>query len=180
MTKTITTTLLTLILFTHYSMAQSSDETKTDPAAHLGFGIGLTYGGLGSRLVLNLTDGVGISGGVGYNFVGTGYNFALLLSPNSKTRTKAYFSGMYGTNTVLIIEGADDLNKSYTGVSLGMGMQIKSKSGNGNYLELGIIVPIRSSEYQDDIDDINRSNFINLESEPWPVLINIGYNIKFG
>ncbi len=166
--------VMALTLNTSFAQSDYSNEGQF----HLGLGLGLTYGGFGGRAVYNPTDYLGAFLGLGYNLDGLGYNFGLMGYLPSEGRVQAYLSGMYGTNAVIAVEFVDGSTEteSYTGVTFGVGMMLKSKKGNGNYWDFGILLPIRSSEYNDDIDALE-SFGVDVD-DPWPVLINVGYNIN--
>lgn len=172
--------LLFLILTVESTLAQSEDAPKysNKNKSSLGLGIGLTYGSIGGRFVHNPAENFGLFLGLGYNVVGVGYNAGLMYYIPSKTRTQAYFSGMVGTNAIIKVEDASQFDKSYFGASTGFGVVLKSRANPGSYWDFGIIAPIRSSSFNDDWDDIKNNPGIEIQNDPLPVLINIGYNFK--
>lgn len=163
------------------SNAQSEDSNSIyskNGKTHLGIGTGLTYGGLGARLAFSLHDNFGLIGGLGYNLVGLGYNAGVITYFPSSTKTQAYFCALYGYNSVIKVEGLSQLDESYNGPSFGFGMALNSRSNPGNYWDIGIIVPVRSSDFKDDWDIIKNNPSITVQSDPWPILVNIGYNFR--
>lgn len=160
--------------------AQSRSNTyQTADVTTLGMGLGLTYGGLGMKFTRNFNEYVGLMAGVGYNFDNLGYNIGTQLYLPSQSKAQAYVSAMYGTNGVIIVDDlyGDSFKESYTGVSFGFGINLRSKRTKGNFVELGLIVPIHGSDYKDDWDDIKNTSGIET-TDPWPVLINVGYNFN--
>lgn len=161
------------------TFAQNADSTtKYTPEFHMGIGTGLTYGGFGGRFVANPSKVVGLFVGCGYNIKSVGVNGGLIFTVPSKTRTKFYINPMYGYNAVIVIKGLDYLNKTYYGFSIGAGLKIVSRKNPGSYFDVGLIVPNRSSEYKDAWNEIQNSPIIEVQSNPWPVLLNIGYNFR--
>ncbi len=173
--KKVVPILLVILITINQSVAQSSDKNS----ATFGVGLGLPYGGIGARLGYNVADNFNLFGGVGYNFDGAGYNFGLLYSFPTEKRSEFYLDAMYGTNAVILVEGVgtEDLSESYTGLSFGAGFKINSLSKEGSYWDIGLIVPLRSSDYQDDVDVIKNNPAIDF-TEAWPILIVVGYNFS--
>ncbi|MEM9328587.1 MAG: hypothetical protein AAGA85_23170 [Bacteroidota bacterium] len=145
-------------------------------ASSFGIGLGLPYGALGIRGSTYLANGFSIFGGIGYHLVGVGYNFGILADFPSSHAFQFYLTAMYGTNGAIWIRGGSDENRVYAGPSFGMGMKINASGGN--YFDLGLLVPIRSSEFMDAYDRIDNSPFYEDVSSPWPVLIVLGYNFN--
>ena len=171
--------LLPFFVLSQNSIAQKSDDIGSKNFSHhLGIGLGLTYGTLGGRYVFSPVDVFGLSVGLGYNLVGLGYNFAGIFSIPSKSRTQVYLSGMYGCNAVIRVEGAEGYNDTYSGISFGAGVKLNSRKNPGNYWDLGLIVPIRSTKFSDDWDAIKNNPSMSVQSDPWPVLLNVGYNFR--
>ena len=152
--------------------------SSTQGHAAVGIGLGLPYGGIGARINYNPVNQATLFGGVGYNFAGVGYNLGLRFVIPSQRQTEFYLLGMYGTNASVRIKGDSDANESYHGPSVGAGVQINSLSREGNYWDIGLVLPFRSSEYDRDLDFLK--NYYSDVTEPWPVLITAGYNIKIG
>jgi hypothetical protein len=92
----------------------------------------------------------GFNGGLTYKFL-----------PEKKVTPVAQI--MYGYNAVIVVEGAEQYNKTYYGVSFGGGVEVKARK-SGNYWSFELLYPFRSSEYEDDWDAIKndpsyRDNF---------------------
>jgi len=152
------------------------DKKRTNEASmlNIGIGMGLTYGGIGGRLVLNPLDQLGLFFGLGYNIHNTGINLGAIYYVQSPVKTQLYLSGMYGYNAV-IVYGKE--KNEYNGPSFGIGLKINSKSKTGSYFDIGLIVPVRSDDFHSDIDKLSKNPNFDVK-KPWPVLINIGYNFR--
>ena len=127
----------------------------------------------------NAADHLNLFGGIGYNLVSVGYNFGLQYSFPSSRQSEFYLMGIYGNNAVIIVDGGgffEDFNESYFGPSFGLGLKVNSNKKEGNHWDIGLIVPIRSSNFNDDYDALDDSgvDFNTL----LPVLISVGYNFN--
>jgi hypothetical protein len=146
------------------------------PFANLGIGIGLDYGGIGARLSVLPIKAIALFGAVGYNFNGTGFNAGVSIQVLPKKKVTPTIKMMYGYNAVIALEGVDDFPKTYNGLTFGAGMQLNSKKGN--FFSAALLVPIRSQEYHDDMDELlNNPNITDLVPLP-PIGISIGYHFK--
>ncbi len=163
-------------------------QTETDkPKRHLssangettfGIGLGLPYGALGVRFGTNVTDGLNLFGGIGYHFAGLGYNVGVLKDFPSSARTQFYLTGMYGTNAAVKIEGTNAYDKVYTGPTVGLGIKINSLRTEGNYWDIGLLVPFWSEAFKSNLDKLdNDPNIVNFMKPP-PVLLVVGYNFN--
>lgn len=175
--------LFTVVLFIGQltAVAQTDDQVSIYNKAgstHLGLGVGLTYGGIGGRFVFSSKETLAIMLGAGYNVVGIGYNLGMMCYVPTDSKTQAYFSGMWGTNSAIKITGLPSADESYHGVSFGFGAIFNSNTRPGNYWDLGIIIPVRSAEFKEDWDAIKNWPGIEIQQDPFPILINIGYNFK--
>lgn len=144
----------------------------------LGLGIGLSYGAIGLRLGTNVIDGLNLFGGLGYQISGVGYNIGLLKDFPGSRMTHFYLTGMYGTNAAIKIVNLSEYDKVYTGPTFGLGMKINSRKTEGNYWDLGLLLPFRSSEYKNDERSVKKDPRISKFQASWPVLIVIGYNFN--
>jgi hypothetical protein len=146
-------------------------ETKT-ANINLGVGLGLDYGGIGGKLTFVPTPMIGIFGSIGYNLDGAGYNGGVIFRILPEATVCPYVSAFYGYNAVLVIEGRD--SKTYYGPSIGTGIELHRKN-KGRFWNFGVGIPIRSQEYQDDVDEILQNP--NYEStEALPFTLSIGYH----
>jgi hypothetical protein len=144
----------------------------------LGLGIGLPYGAIGLRFGTNITDGLNLFGGVGHQISGVGYNIGLLKDFPSSSMTQFYLTGMYGTNAAIKVLNLSEFDKVYTGATFGLGIKVNSRKTEGNYWDVGLLLPIRSSDYKDDETAVKNDPRISQFQAPWPVLIVVGYNFN--
>lgn len=142
-----------------------------------GFGIGFDYGGFGGRLAALPAKAVLLFAGFGYNLNDLGYNLggSLRLLPDKKVCPLLDF--MYGYNAVILVDGADEYNKTYYGPSMGGGIELRSKSNN-NFFKFSLLVPFRSQDFHDDMDFLKSNPNIQI-SEPLPIAISLGYHYTF-
>lgn len=153
----------------------SDAESKKLPS--IGFGVGIDYGGIGGRFAVPLSKAASAFLSAGYAIAGVGYNAGLRARFSNKP-TSLTASIMYGYNSVIKIEGAPQLDKIYTGVSIGLGFQINSRRNQYNSFQAGFILPFRSDEFEHDWNSIKRNTNIKTLSDPWPVLITVGYHFS--
>lgn len=144
----------------------------------LGAGVGLPYGGvIGLKLNHNLEDNFSAFGGIGYNLLGIGFNGGLTYTIPSFKSSELYFTGMYGYNALIDIEGVPEYQKVYYGASVGTGLKFNSLRFEGRYWDVGILVPLKNAAYRNDIEEIENNPFITIDSKPWPVQFYFGYHI---
>jgi hypothetical protein len=146
-----------------------------------GLGLGLSYGGIGARVSVFPIHQVGIFGAVGYNLMKAGYNVGGIFRILPKQKICPVVMAMYGYNAVILISGTDQFNKTYYGPSFGGGMEIRFKN-HQNYLNIETLIPIRSKQWENDIDVIRNlynQNIIEGFTEPSPITICLGYHIRF-
>jgi hypothetical protein len=147
----------------------------------LGFGLGLSYGGVGGRVSVFPVLAAGVFGAVGYNLHKTGYNVGGIGRILPKKKVCPVVMGMYGHNGVIVIQGRDEFNKTYYGPTFGGGMEIRFMNYE-TYLNLELLIPIRSQEWYDDIDVIrtlSKQGLIEDFVEPLPFSISIGCHFRF-
>lgn len=166
------------ILFEGYCQDKHLSSRKGENS--LGIGVGLPYGGLvGIRLATNIADELNLFGGVGYQISGVGFNAGLRKEFASSSMMQFYLLGMFGTNAAIKVVGLPEYDKVYTGASFGMGIKINSRKTEGNYWDLGLLTPLRSSQFKEDEDKMKNDTRISSYTSAWPVLICVGYNFNF-
>jgi len=157
----------------------ADNSTARIEKSTIGFGMGLDHGGLGANLVLYPGKNLGLFGGVGYAFAGTGFNAGLkikLAGPNHKSHTFPYLLGMYGYNAAIAIENAKQYNKFFYGPSFGLGIDIRQKWEKRGYLTLALLVPVRNSDVKDYID-LMKTRGVEFTNSLYPVAFSVGYHI---
>lgn len=143
----------------------------------LGIGLGMDYGGFGGRLTVTPTTHLGIFIAVGYNLHKAGINGGLTYKFLLEKKVTPIANIMYGYNAVIVVEGADQYDETYYGLSVGGGIELNTKK-SGNYWSFEIIYPFRSSEYKDDWDTIKNDPNIEIVSDPLPITISVGYHFS--
>jgi len=144
MKKQVLMIALGIFLF-HGQVALAQNEVLTSSerygsskqgSASVGVGIGLLYGGFGSRLTYHPVDQLGLFLGLGYNVVNLGYNAGFMYSFPSTKQAEFFVTGMYGYNGVIRVTGVGGFESSYNGVSAGAGVRLNSTRKRGQYWDL--------------------------------------------
>lgn len=145
----------------------------------IGFGIGLDHGGYGANLVLYPGKNLGVFGGIGYAFAGTGYNAGLkikLVGRNHKTHIYPYLLGMYGYNAAIAIINAKQYSKFFYGTSFGLGADVRQKWEKRGYLTIALIIPARKKDVKDYFDLMQKRG-VEFTNNLYPVTFSLGYHI---
>lgn len=173
------TLIATIIVFciTQKSFAQNDHLSSQKSSTSIGIGLGIPFGGIGLNVGTNVIDNLNVFGGVGYLFAGVGYNIGLRKDFPSESHAQFYLTAMYGTNAGILVEGSPEFDKLYTGFTPGLGVKLNSKKKEGNFWNLGILVPIASDEFKRDEKAINSLPGIELR-DPLPIAIVIGYHFN--
>jgi hypothetical protein len=150
-------------------------QAQTEQKFNVGFGMGIDYGGFGGRLTYMPIKNFGLFGGLGYNLNSLGYNVGAnwVLAPNKKV--VPYLTGMYGYNAVMIVTGDLEKKTTYYGPSFGAGIQVPR--GDRSFWNFELLVPLRPSAYNNDVDELK--NMGAKVKEVYPVAISIGYHFRF-
>lgn len=159
-----------------YKKRIQQDEEEYSPF-NIGIGIGLDYGVIGAKVVGYPIQRLGLFAGAGYNLLNVGYNFGAIGRILPGKKVCPYVTGMYGNNAVIVVIGADQYNESYTGPTFGGGIELRV-GRNQNFMNFGLLVPVRSQEFYDDWDLVSANPSIEI-SDPMPVGICVGYHFKF-
>ena len=168
--------LFVFILTINISSAQVDSLRKENKNAfNFGLGLGIDYGGFGTRFTIVPDQHAMLFIGLGYNLLGLGVNggAGYLILPDKKVCP--YIIGMYGYNAVIKIENASRYDKTYYGPSFGFGVELFNRSGK-NFWNLELLLPVRPTEYEDDLRDLKNNPQIKIESEPAPLAFSVGYH----
>ena len=163
-----------MLLTSLFGNCQASLDYEEKPI-YVGLGLGMDFGGIGGKLELMLLDYVGFFGGVGYNFNGVGINTGILFKALPKKKVTPYFFGMYGYTGVVVIQNASEYNLTDYGVSLGGGIEIKTR--NLNAWQIGLILPFRSQMFENHYQELKDNPDISLPGELSPIGFSIGFKI---
>lgn len=170
----------TLLLFLTLINEGHSQEQKNQkrPVAYGGIGAGLDYGGFGMKAEFLPSKYLGIFAGAGFNLDGVGLNGGISTSLMPDKNTSVFLMVMYGYNGVIVLKsnfsGASSYH-TYYGVSVGGGFDFKVGK-NRNKVNLGIIVPFRSEEFDDDYERFSAGGY-SFNIKPTNVLITVGFNV---
>ena len=143
---------------------------------NIGAGAGLSYGGFGGRLTYMPIKNLGLFGSLGYNLDAFGYNLGAQFHIPSKKKVSAYFTGMYGYNTVLIVEAiATKTKTTYYGFSTGIGVQFKLEEKS--FLCAELLLPFRPQAYKNALDDLELLGYDIKDA--LPLAFAVGYHFRF-
>jgi hypothetical protein len=161
------------------SMAQGHQEDhssgRSPDVFTMGFGFGLDYGGFGLNATVYPQENIGLFVGGGFALAGFGYNAGLKLRLLPKKRSSTvspFLLGMYGYNAAIFITNDTRYNKLFYGPSFGAGVDIGSR--NRGYLSLALLVPVRSSDVNDYMDQL-RANGVTFNNNLIPIAFSLGY-----
>lgn len=145
------------------------------PRYNIGVGGGIDYGGFGGRISILTSQKLEFFGAMGYNLLGIGLNGGVDWRILPQSRICPYFGAMYGYNVVIKVKGAEKYNHTYYGPSWNLGLEYWSRRFR-NFFNFELIIPIRSSEYHNDIKNLKNNKNITFSNEPLPIGISIGYH----
>jgi hypothetical protein len=144
----------------------------------IGIGGGLDYGGLGANFLFYPVKSVGLFVGAGYALSGLGVNGGAkfrLVSKKTSSKFTPYALAMYGYNAAVYVQGAEEFNKLFYGPSFGIGFDYRSRPEKRGYWSFALLVPIRSQEAKDYIDDLEQNQGVEFGIGLLPVAFSFGY-----
>jgi len=147
---------------------------------NLGLGLGFDYGGIGGNLTFYPQKNLGIFFGGGYVIAGFGYNAGLkyrFLSSKPSSRFTPFLMAMYGYNTAIHVSNATELDKIFYGPTVGAGCDLGSHEKGKGAWSLAIFVPIRSSDADNYIDQLQNDG-ISFKNKPLPIGFSVGYKFN--
>ena len=145
----------------------------------VGTGYGFDYGGLGLNVLYYPQKNIGIFAGLGYAFIGAGYNAGIKLRLISEIRTSKlvpYAIGMYGFNAAVAVKNANQFNKFFYGPTVGLGFDNYVGLKNRGYFSFALLVPFRGPSVYKYIDTLKKNLGIISNKEFSPIAITIGYH----
>jgi hypothetical protein len=173
--------ILILVLICIFSISFSQAPEKEKPNSgkfNLGAGIGMDYGGIGGRLTVLVSPRIEFFGALGYNLLGVGVNGGADLRILPHSRICPYVGAMYGYNAVIKVDGASQYNKTYYGPSFALGLEFWGRN-RPNFLNIELILPIRSSDFQNDYDNLKNNPGIVFKNDLIPVGFSLGFHVAF-
>jgi hypothetical protein len=140
----------------------------------LGLGVGFDYGGFGINVAGYPQKNIGLFAGAGYAIAGYGFNAGVKFRIVSKKIFTPYVVAMYGYNAAISVSGYPQYNKIFYGPSVGAGFDLGSHTKRG-YFSLAILVPIRSADVNNYMNDLTTNNGVTFNNKLLPIGISIGY-----
>jgi hypothetical protein len=165
--------------------SQPIDTTETIKTnqldkSSLGFGLGLDMGGIGAQLLVYPQRNFGLFLGGGYAVAGAGVNAGLktrLLGPEHSSPAIPFWLVMYGVNAGVVVSNATRFNKTFNGITIGGGVDIRTGRKLRNYMAVAILVPFRTTEAKEYLGRFSQGN--NKITQEWlPIALSIGYHIN--
>jgi hypothetical protein len=170
---------LSVLFLTIQSNAQDSISIPIRiDVTTIGIGGGLDYGGFGGNILICPTKNVGFFAGAGYAFAGFGINAGVKFRfvPNKPTTRYSPFALiMYGYNAAIAVTNATQYSKIFYGPSIGVGFDYRSNLQAKGYWSVALLLPIRSSEVDDYIDDLKTNHNVEFKNGLIPIGISFGY-----
>lgn len=144
-----------------------------------GVGYGLDYGGLGARFTITPVPKIGVFGAFGYNFHKAAYNVGANYKFLPDKRVTPVVGVMYGYNAVIVVEGTDQYNKTYNGVSISGGIELNMRKSK-NYWSFEMTVAFWSKAYRDDWEALKNNPGVVIDEGyiPIPIDISVGYHFN--
>lgn len=143
----------------------------------VGLGFGIDYGGIGLKYTYHPIDYLGIFAGVGSNLVGLGFNFGIkgdIIQSNSFNMMRVSAHLMYGYNAVTMVVGKSEYNKTFYGLTPGIGVGFRFGQKRSHGLDFGLQIPIRGQDFTDQMNLIKSDPQVTIGAVS-PVAISIGY-----
>lgn len=172
---------LLLLSFTHAQdnpPPASNPTPRTSDILSLGLGIGEDFGAFGGNITVYPQQNIGLFVGFGDAIAGFGYNIGVKIRalPNhGQSKVRPFFEAMYGYNAAVAVSNASQDNKLFYGPTVGAGLDIGSTRKGKGFLSLAILVPIRSPDVQNYIDQL-RANGVSFPNDLLPITFSIGYH----
>ncbi len=148
-----------------------------------GLGFGIDKGGLGGSLILYPQKNIGLFFGLGYPLYGVGYNTGVkfrLTSKKPKSGGVPYLLAIYGYNAGILVMNAPEYNKLFYGPTLGFGFDLHPNRERTGYFSLALLIPIRGSEVNDYIKDLEDNHGVEFETVLLPIGISMEYRFVMG
>lgn len=149
----------------------------------LGFGIGIDYGGLlGIQLGYAPIKYLTLFASGGYYILGFGWQVGakgLVLPKTTKNIFRPLFKVMYGTHAIIIVDGASEYDKIYTGFTAGIGVELRFGKKKQNGFDLDFNFPMKTADYWEDWNAVKNDPRLEIIQEPGAVTFSIGFHHEF-
>jgi hypothetical protein len=142
-------------------------------------GLGIPYGGAGINVSRNITEKLELMGGFGIFGWAAGARFY----PANET-PNFRFSGIYGTNTIVMVDKCQNLGSSsfcttefkhYEGLNLGIGF---GPRGDDNGWNVDLILILTRGNFNSDRDDMEAEGY-EIDSDGGAIKFSGGYTWRF-
>ncbi|MCU0377385.1 MAG: hypothetical protein MUC78_03920 [Bacteroidales bacterium] len=171
-----------LLSFFFFTVAMHAQEIAPAPMVYdkvnLGIGGGLDYGGFGADLMFYPHQSVGLFAGAGYAIAGFGFNAGVkyrFIPKKQPSGIAPYAMAMYGYNAAIAVADASQFNKLFYGPTFGAGLDFGLRPGKRGYWSVALLVPIRSSEAKEYVEDLEENEGVEFSIGLLPVAFSIGY-----
>ncbi len=171
--------LLSLVALSNALLGQARESTgyvSENTKQNFGLGIGLDYGGFGGRFTFAV-EKFGLFAAVGYNLVGVGFNGGITYKFSPSKKVTPTLGAMYGYNGVIKIVDGGESSSTYYGPSFSFGVEVKTRANTGNFWNFELVLPVRSSDFKDEIDRLKNIGYEITDA--LPITFSIGYHFGF-
>lgn len=157
----------------------SNSENIDQKKGSVGAGIGVAYGVIGINGEYAIHDYVSLSAGVGTTIIaGVGYAvggriYAKPLGEKWRPRLSAH----YGTNSIIDISGAVEIQKKYNGLAIGAGFLQMFGSSQKTGLDLEVVYLATQGDFQNRAEALEDRYDVTLKTGRVKILV--GYRIAF-
>lgn len=149
----------------------------------LGIGFGMDYGGLfGVQFGFVPIKYLTIFAAGGYYIIEIGWQFGIktpFIAKNSENPFRPYLKAMYGSNSIIIVDGSSNYDKVYTGFTIGFGLEFRMGKKKQNGFDIDLNVPLRSPDFWEDWNEVKDDPYVGVTEDPLPFAISIGYHHEF-
>lgn len=173
--------LIGLALLSIPLAAQQTNDSASTSGYHpstwvMGVGLGQPYGGVGGQLQYRPASALALFAGGGYAFAGGGYNAGLCIRLAPTSAVCPFLTAMYGYNAAIAIKGLPEENKLYYGTSVGLGLEIHTRHNTERFLSIQVLLPQRPSQFEEDLEALERRPDVVIKAKPWDVTLAVGYH----
>ncbi len=185
--------LIVLNCFVLIAFSQNySDKIRSDSiyrkyefhnSTDIGLGLGLDYGGIfGVKAGYSPVKHLNLFVAGGLQFSGFGWQIGAMgyiMPKTTKQFVRPFFKVMYGINAATYVDGIDEYNKLFQGLTVGSGSEFRFGKKKKHGFNVEINYPFRSKEFFDTYDKMQNDSRITGLLDPSPITISMGYHREF-
>jgi hypothetical protein len=179
MKKTVFLILTLFCVITNGSKATNGlNSNNSIDHTSISIGVGMDHGGFGGKFLVYPQNNFGLFVGAGYAIAGFGINCGFkvrLINEKKQSKISPYLIGMYGYNAAIAVTNADQYNKLFYGPTFGIGLDFRPNPESIGYWSFALLLPIRSSEVNNYIDDLKNNHGVEFKNGLVPIGISFGY-----